>query len=49
MIDYLIPMILLLSSAFVLRKRESSYNLLLEGAGEGLDVGIAAQSGRFGD
>ena len=38
MIDYLIPMILLLSSAFVLRKRESSYDLLLEGAGEGLKL-----------
>ena len=38
MIDYLIPMILLLSSTFVLRKKESSYDLLLEGATEGLKL-----------
>ena len=36
MIDYLIPMLLLLSSAFALRKKESSYDLLLAGAAEGL-------------
>ena len=36
MIDYLIPVILLLSSALALRKRESSYDLMLQGAAEGL-------------
>ena len=38
MTDYLVPMILLLSSALVLRKRENSYDLLLQGAAEGLKL-----------
>lgn len=38
MTDYLIPMILLLSSALVLRKKENSYDLLLQGASEGLKL-----------
>ena len=36
MIEYVIPVILLLSSALALRKRENSYELMLQGATEGL-------------
>lgn len=36
MMDYLIPGILLLSSALALRKKENAYDLLLQGASEGL-------------
>ena len=38
MTDYLVPGLLLLSSLLVLRKRESAYDLLLEGAAEGLSL-----------
>ena len=36
MIEYVIPVILLLSSALALRRRENSYELMLQGATEGL-------------
>ena len=36
MTDYLIPLLLLLSSALALRKRENAYDHLLTGAAEGL-------------
>lgn len=36
MLDYLIPLILLAASLPVLHKKESSYDLLLEGAADGL-------------
>jgi len=38
MMDYLIPGILLLTSALALRKRENTYDLLLQGASEGLHL-----------
>ena len=38
MTDYAVPLILLLSSALALRKKENAYNLLLEGAGNGLQL-----------
>ena len=36
MTDYVVPLLLLLSSAFVLRRKENSYDLLLSGAADGL-------------
>ena len=38
MSSYLVPMILLVSSALALRKRENSYDILLRGAAEGLEI-----------
>lgn len=38
MIDYIVPLILLAASAFALRKKENSYDLLLSGAAEGLKL-----------
>ena len=38
MMDYLIPVILLLTSALALRKKENAYDLLLQGAAEGLEL-----------
>lgn len=38
MIDYIVPLLLLTSSLLVLRKKENSYDLLLEGAAEGLKL-----------
>lgn len=38
MIDYIVPLILLLSTAFALRKKENAYNLLLTGGAEGLQL-----------
>ena len=38
MTDYLIPCILLLASALALRKKENAYDLLLQGASEGLEL-----------
>ena len=38
MTDYLIPGMLLLTSLLALRKRENTYDLLLQGAGEGLQL-----------
>ena len=36
MVDYLVPVLLLLASLLALHKRESAYDLLLDGAAEGL-------------
>lgn len=36
MMDYLVPLLLLTASALALRKREHTYDLLLQGASEGL-------------
>ena len=36
MVDYLVPILLLLASLLTLRKKESAYNLMLDGAAEGL-------------
>ncbi len=38
MSDYLVPLLLILASALVLRKNESSYDLLISGAREGLQL-----------
>lgn len=38
MTDYLVPILLFTVSAFALRKRENSYDLLLQGAAEGLKL-----------
>ena len=38
MIDYIVPMILLLATAFALRRKENAYNLLLTGGAEGLQL-----------
>ncbi len=36
--DYIVPILLLAASAFALRKKENSYNILLDGATEGLKI-----------
>lgn len=41
MIDYIVPLLLLASSLLVLRKRENSYDLLLQGASDGLRLLIS--------
>lgn len=41
MADYIVPMILLLTSALALRKRENAYDLLLQGAAEGMHLLIS--------
>lgn len=38
MIDYIVPILLLLSTTLVLRKKENAYDLLLEGGAEGLKL-----------
>ena len=38
MVDYIVPVILLITSALTLRKKENAYDLLLEGAEEGLKM-----------
>lgn len=38
MIDYIVPILLLLSTTLVLRKKENAYDLLLEGGTEGLKL-----------
>ena len=38
MTDYVVPLLLLISSMLVLRKKENTYDILLEGAGEGLKL-----------
>lgn len=38
MVDYVVPLLLLLTSVLALRKRENGYNLLLDGAAEGLKM-----------
>ena len=40
MLDYLVPFLLILASAVALGKRESSYQLLLDGGAEGLRLMI---------
>ena len=41
MIDYIVPIILLLSAVLALRKRENTYELLLSGAQDGLKLLIS--------
>jgi len=38
MVDYVVPALLLLSTALVLRKKENAYDLLLQGGTEGLKL-----------
>ncbi len=38
MIDYIVPILLLISSVLALRKRENAYDALLEGAADGLKL-----------
>ncbi len=38
MTDYVVPVLLLLTAALALRKKENAYDLLLEGAGDGLKL-----------
>lgn len=38
MTDYIVPLLLLISSLLVLRKKENTYDILLDGAGEGLKL-----------
>ena len=38
MIDYIVPMIILVTSLVALRKKENTYDLMLTGAGEGLKL-----------
>lgn len=38
MIDYIVPLLLLIASAVALRKQENSYELLLSGAADGLKL-----------
>lgn len=38
MTDYIVPMLLLVSSVLALRKKENAYDLLVEGAAEGLKL-----------
>lgn len=38
MIDYIVPALLLVASLFALRKQENSYDLLLDGAADGLKL-----------
>ena len=38
MIDYIVPILLLLSTTLVLRRKENAYDLLLEGGTEGLKL-----------
>ncbi len=41
MTDYVVPVLLLLTAVLALRKKENTYDLLLEGAGEGLKLLVA--------
>nr|MBQ8243979.1 spore maturation protein [Oscillospiraceae bacterium] len=41
MTDYLVPMLLLVSSALALRRKENSYDILLKGSAEGLQLLIS--------
>lgn len=38
MTDYLVPLILFLTTAFALRKKENAYDILLQGASDGLKL-----------
>ena len=37
-IDYVVPVLLLMAAVLALRKRENAYDLMLQGAGEGLRI-----------
>lgn len=37
-IDYVVPVLLLMAAVLALRKRENAYDLMLQGAGEGLKI-----------
>lgn len=41
MTDYLVPLILIGTSALALRRRENAYDILLQGAGEGLKLMVS--------
>ena len=41
MVDYVIPVLLFLTAALALRKKENAYDLLIDGAGEGLKLLIS--------
>ena len=41
MTDYVVPVLLLLTAVLALRKKENAYDLLLEGAGDGLKLLIS--------
>lgn len=41
MTDYIVPILLLLCSLLVLRRKENSYDLLLDGAAEGLKLTVS--------
>ena len=41
MTDYIVPLILLFTSALALRKRENAYTLMLEGAADGLKLMVS--------
>ena len=41
MTDYIVPLILLFTSALALRKRENAYALMLEGAADGLKLKVS--------
>ncbi len=41
MLDYLVPILLLVSSALALRRKENAYDILLKGASEGLGLLIS--------
>ena len=38
MTDYIVPLILFFTTAFALRKKENSYDIMLQGAGDGLKL-----------
>jgi spore maturation protein B len=38
MVDYIVPLLLLISTVLVLRKKENAYDLLLQGAGDGFQL-----------
>lgn len=38
MTDYIVPLLLLIAAVLTLRKKESAYDLLLQGAGDGLNI-----------
>ncbi|MBE6958736.1 MAG: spore maturation protein [Ruminococcaceae bacterium] len=41
MVDYIVPVLLFLTAVLALRKKENAYDLLLDGAGEGLTLLIS--------
>lgn len=38
MTDYIVPLLLLIAAVLTLRKKENAYDLLLQGAGDGLNI-----------